>query len=314
MPHTSFLSAAELTEFFEVVEERYKRLLELDPSLNYLGRRPEKLFWRVPLPASVNATFFSAMLQTEEFAIFPLKFAELVRAALLRRNVRTILNAKVLRVGDADVGAVARLRVVSTHGEHDADVVVNCLWEGRAEIDRSADVPQWSGLNMRFKFGLRLPFETTLADVPSVTIVNGPFGDFVQYPGHDSMYFSWYPVSARGPVVGHRVPADWDRFARGDIPPEMANRLWASHKAQMQLLFPNARPTRAELIGGFILGNGQTDIVDPESELHGRSDTSIKQRGCFFSLSTQKFTNAPHVARQLVDMLDASAECNRADD
>ena len=166
---------------------------------------------------------------------------------------------------------------------------------------------------MRFKFGFRLPLEPSLARIPSVTIVNGPFGDHVTYPLHDQAYFSWYPLSARGPVVGHEVPQDWDQWARGDIPRDFEDQLWAAHKAQMQRLFPGVEPSRGQLIGGFILGNGQTDIVDRDSELHNRSDVSIQQHGCYFSLSTQKFTNAPRVARQLLEMLEDSVECNAKD-
>jgi hypothetical protein len=201
---------------------------------------------------------------------------------------------------------LGRFRVTTDAGVHSANIVVNCLWESRAMIDERMGLPIWSGTNMRFKFGYRLPFLPSLSNVPSATIVNGPFGDFVKY-GREQMYFSWYPLSSRGPVNAARPLPEWDDFASAKVSDAMRTSLWDGHSAQMLKMFPGALPPtleRAQLIGGFIVGNGDTDIIDPASELHNRSDTTIMQSGCYFSLSTQKFTFAPHIARQLLKRFD----------
>lgn len=94
VPFMSFLSADELDRFFARVQERYDAMLAADPRLNYLGKRPTRLYQRVPLPLSVNSSFFQAMFRTEEFAIAPIAFAKIVRKALYQRNVRMSLVSK----------------------------------------------------------------------------------------------------------------------------------------------------------------------------------------------------------------------------
>ncbi len=47
----------------------------------------------------------------------------------------------------------------------------------------------WSGENVRFKFGVISKPIPELEWAPSMTVVNGPFGDFVQHLGY--LYFSW---------------------------------------------------------------------------------------------------------------------------
>ncbi len=51
----------------------------------------------------------------------------------------------------------------------------------------------------------------------SMTIVNGPFGDFVNYLGDQKMYFSWYPVGMHGMVVDEKKNAELHDIADGAL-------------------------------------------------------------------------------------------------
>ena len=48
--------------------------------------------------------------------------------------------------------------------------------------------------------------------------------------------------------------------------------------------------------GGYILGNGQTDILDENTKLHERADFPFVIHEGYISVSTQKLTSAPNNA------------------
>ena len=57
--------------------------------------------------------------------------------------------------------------------------------------------------------------------------------------------------------------------------------------------------------GGSIFAMGQTDIDDPDSQLHERLDTGVDGRGAYLSVDTSKFTLGPAMAVQTADRVHA---------
>ena len=182
---------------------------------------------------------------------------------------------------------------------HDVDVVVNCLWKGRRHVDKQMGIDQWSGDNVRLKFGIKSGYVQKLKHMPSMTIVNGAYGDFVNYPKDNRMYFSWYPYSMTGMVVNDTdISKDWEAIASGNVPDELKTHQLNAHVKKFNELFVNLgfEFENPLLVGGFILGNGKTDIQDVNSGLHKRADQPIIHDRGYFSVSTQKFTLAPYNA------------------
>ena len=75
----------------------------------------------------------------------------------------------------------------------------------------------WSSNNVRLKFSIKTEHIEQLAALQSMTIVNGPFGDFVNYLGDQKMYFSWYPVGMHGMVVDEKKNAELHDIADGAL-------------------------------------------------------------------------------------------------
>lgn len=308
VPYDSMLSPKELEAFFGKLQAVYHQMLEDDPTISYLGERPQQLYRPIPLDKNlVNESFFEAAFETQEYAISHTEFKLTIKRALAsKRSIRTLLNTLVLEtrreIGNFSAhGRNATFQIVTNLGVHGGfDKVVNCLWEGRQAIDQQMGVPAWSGNNVRLKFGIKTQHIEKLADMPSMTIVNGPFGDFVNYPRDEKMYFSWYPTSMHGMVVDNKIPAELHNIADGKIPSDLAAYQIESHQRSFGALLLPQEPAFQfkcpELVGGFILGNGNSDIQNPDSLLHTRCDEPIFHEDGYFSISTQKFTSAPYHA------------------
>lgn len=306
VPHTSLISPKDLEAFFSDLQSIYTSMITQDQELNYLGETPRHLFKRIPVPAKYNKSYFAAAFETEEYALDQKHLHNMISASLEQQGVRLLFNATVKRVRRTKASQTGKFRISSTRGTHDVDVVVNCLWEGRAAVDDQMNVPNWSGDNVRLKFGIKSAYIDDLGDAPSVTIVNGPFGDFVNYANQHRMYFSWYSTSMQGMVsLNQTLPTEWLKYMAGAIPADLSKAQIDLHAAQFKMMFCMAqlRLDCSKVVAGTILGNGNKDVDQPDSGLHSRSDTPVKHVDGYYSISTQKYTSAPYNARLLEQML-----------
>jgi len=151
LPHASHVTPEQFEQYGEKLRRMYEQILVNDPELSYLGERPPQvLLGRTEVPKAVNASYINAAYESIEVCVLSDKLGDILREALYEQSVNMVFNRTVLDVKRNPVPApnsanqyLSRLRVVSNVGEHDYDAVVNCLWEGRAEIDRKM------GLNNR---------------------------------------------------------------------------------------------------------------------------------------------------------------------
>ena len=217
VPHTSLVPPDELEAYFEKLQGMYEDVLAQSPHLHYLGERPKRIFRRVPVPARWNRSFFAAAFETEEYAVRHPLLKDMLQDALHSRQIDVLLNTWVSSVQwQEDV-----FQVQTSQGTLHAGYVVNCLWEGKPAIDKAVGVDDSRGTNVRLKFGIETPQITALAKTESVTIVNGPFGDFVNFPSHRRMYFSWYAKSMIGMLVDEDLPLLWKSVVQRNVPQEL---------------------------------------------------------------------------------------------
>lgn len=181
VPYSSLITPAEFEDFAAKLEHIYERLMVDDSELSYLGQKPPNLITRMEtLPSTVNASFFQAGFSSVEYALSPGGIKALLKEALVLQGVKTVFGRTVMDVKRNVNITLGNLRVVTNVSEHDFDVVVNCMWEGRNMIDKKLGLDFPSGGNYRFKFGVKFPYMDEYASLPSVTVVNGPYGDFVR--------------------------------------------------------------------------------------------------------------------------------------
>ena len=98
----SLLTADDLAKHYSAVESEYHRQLAQHPHLDYLGKRPERIYRLLSLEelaSHVRLSCFQAGFQTPELAIDPEQLAILIRQAIhLSPRIQFLPSHRVKRV------------------------------------------------------------------------------------------------------------------------------------------------------------------------------------------------------------------------
>jgi glycine/D-amino acid oxidase-like deaminating enzyme len=177
------------------------------------------------------------------------------------------------------------------------DIVINALWEGRREIDRSVQPDTDEVWSNRYRFALFVRVREP-QNLSSAMIATGPFGDVKNYNGRD-FYLSWYPA---GLAENSDAP---------DVPPPP--RLDAGQKAKLASQVLDSLGTFLPAIGdlrtsietisvegGWVVAPGGGDLGDRASALHRRDRFGVWRRGNYISVDTGKYSTAPWMADRIV--------------
>ena len=262
----------------------------------YFGRDPRRLPERLP-EAEMSPTYrpetVAAVFRTEEISIDPVALAEIVRTGLDEEpDIRCLTEREVLSVEEGPGHVVVRS---TRHGGEDTqgyDYVVNTLWSSRLLIDLQLglDAPQpWS---FRFKYFIR----ARLARDGSLALRHHRARSVRRHRQLSGrlMYLSWYPAGMTTwstDVVPPRLPSSLQgaqaQAVQGGILRGLAEV--APDIAALEFI-------EAQIRGGWIYALGSTDIGDPNSNLHKRSDIGVRGRGRYISVDTGKLTTAPMFA------------------
>lgn len=302
----SLLSFDQLCDFYERLQGAYAERLM---GRSYLGERPERL-WR---PASaeqsrwVDHTQVADLIETAEVALDLGRF---------RGEMAAILEASEgiecqfgMRVESAE-HRPSGFRVEGTHtsGERwrrDADILVNCLWEGRLQLDAEMGLRPPRPWVYRLKYRLLGELPARLSGLPSITFVLGPYGDIATYPGART-YLSWYPACLRAWSDELSPPPAWDQACKGQVPEPTAAEIAGEALAALDKIVPGVGLSCIDQVdAGVIFSWGKThiDVDDPQSELHERHAIGVHADDGYFSIDTGKFTCAPLFASQLLEHL-----------
>ena len=178
---------------------------------------------------------------------------------------------------------------------------MNALWDGRLAIDAGRHLRPSRPWLYRLKYGIRLRPRHS-ASLPSVTIVLGPYGDLVTY-SEGSVYISWYPACMLGLSEALTPPA-WPREPTASLAAAITREsVEAMSNLVMALRLDPEAVSNARVRGGVIVAWGETDICDPESELHQRHAIGITSTGRYHSVDPGKLTMAPRFAMVVTDRI-----------
>ena len=297
---TSFRNAAEMSGYLQAVHTeilqqaagREDSYFGIDLSWPPRERKPAELEDGFD-PRAVTAVF-----DTVEVAVRPKTLAEALRIRIESDpsiEVRTDFLVTAVAGDGGGYRIEGKANEDGTHRRYDH--VVNALWDGRLVIDRKRGLEPGRPWLHRFKYGIQLGPRPRV-QLPSATVVLGPFGDVVSY-GDGSAYLSWYPAGMTA-LSAAVTPPDWPM--RPESP--LRDRLVRESIAGMASIVPGLRSLdaadleQAEAIGGVIVAWGKTDIDDPQSELHQRRDIGIRSEGCYHSIDPGKLTMAPYFAER----------------
>jgi hypothetical protein len=242
---------------------------------------------------------FVTAFTTSELAVDPRPVASaLTDAVATHPRISFRGSTRVVGVEEGDDGKYRIRTAENTLTEGPYDAVVNGLWEGRLAVDRSFGLRPTRSPMYRHKYGNRILIPLQPAEIPSVTMILGPFGDIVNF-GQNGMYLSWYPVGMVESIVALEPPEGWT-----DHTPERrldvfrrSFQEWLNYCPRLgSLVFEDSE---VDPVSGIIFAWGSTDIDDPLSELHERHSIGIETVGQYHSVNTGKYTVAPMLALEV---------------
>jgi glycine/D-amino acid oxidase-like deaminating enzyme len=243
--------------------------------------------------------------ETCEVAINPSRIGQAFRDRIAADpRIETRLGCNVVGVDEA-----RGLRVLARDGGGDVeasfDHVVNALWDGRLALDHTVGIETGRPWMHRLKYGVSFRLPEGAEEPPSATIISGPFGEVVSY-GDGLTYLTWYPECLQA-VSRALTPPDWPTYPGEPLRSRILSgtlSALAEIVPSLRALDPSTLP-EATVKGGVIVAWGETDIYDPESELHKRYEIGITTKGRFHSIDPGKLTMAPLFANECVERIYA---------
>lgn len=303
----SMVPREDLLAFYERLQDAYLDMR--GPGTGYLGRSPRGI-WREARPGAldhqVDPGFADAFVETIEVAVDLGGLRELLRSAVHASDrIETLYDHEVRGVVRTPAGfRVEGERTGGGTWAREAGVVVNCLWDGRLGIDRQLGVgPNGRPWVYRLKYRLLADVPASLATLPSLTFVLGPYGDIV-INRRGRIYVSWYPSCMRGWCDEISIPSEWEAICDGRVDAGSAAMIAGEALEQFGEVVPGLRDCEVDVVdGGVIFSWGESDIDDPASELHARHETGVHPHDGYFSIDTGKLTCAPLFAERLLEAM-----------
>lgn len=305
----SLLDADALARHYEALGQNCDDQMRMQPELDYLGAKPGRL--TTPAPRGHVERFFDGpriadAFLTEERAIDTDDLAIAIREAIDRNDrISFVGNTRIdeiirstaeTRVGGLWTDSGERCEIVAEH-------VVNATWEQRLRLDQMAGLALPEGWLHRLKYRAIVQLPDRLREQPSATMVLGRYGDVV-VRANGSAYLSWYPACLKGWSHALSPPDDWDAPCRGMAEPEMAAAIGAEIVREVSVWYPSMAASRLLTVdAGAIVAYGQSDVDDPGSGLHGRTQVCVSGDQAYLSVDPGKLTTAPLFALQAVDRL-----------
>ncbi len=316
IPNDSLVSNKDIIQYFNKLKSEYSRLLESNKNninLSYCGKQLNMMHEELDVSklTYLNNTFIQGAHITEECAVKCQYIKNIIKNRLVVNKVNLILNTEI-----KSIQLVTDNKYVITtlddkleynlENNLEYDMVVNCLWESRMKIDKCIFTNKHHDINnnIRIKCGIISKPIHSLSNCPSITIVNGPYGDYVNF-NTDYMYFSWYPISMIKMFVNENINEQYDKLCSGEIDGNYKTELISKHETKFNDIFENTFTfIEPKLIAGAIVASGENDIQDTHSKLHIRHDDTIyTNNNGYYSISTGKFTSVPHNTYKLANLL-----------
>jgi glycine/D-amino acid oxidase-like deaminating enzyme len=274
----------------------------------YLGLRPARLVCEIgPRDLRSCVTGAEAAFKTVEAAVDPTGLRKHLVDSLRSTEIVCRFGHDVRSAERTKSGFTVECSTAAGCVRLHADVVVNCLWDGRLAIDDTIGIAVERAWLYRLKYRVvgRLNRHTAAAAgaLPSLTFVVGPYGDVVARSGGE-VCVSWYPACMVARSCDLRPPDDWRPAMDGTLSRAHASPIAARAISEFAMLVPALRDlTIDHADAGVIFSWGDSDIDDPDSELHQRHDIGVHAYDGWFSIDTGKLTTAPLFAQRLVAAL-----------
>lgn len=245
-----------------------------------------------------------AVFETSEIAVDPDGLSEVIAHAVTDLPDITVHTGTSIRsIDPGGQCVVAAVDGESPRVRGPFDHVVNCTWSSRPALDASIGIPPAGPWSFRMKYFVRTTFDAGEVQLPSTTVVLGPFGDIVDL-GDCHYHFSWYPAGRRG-WSRESVPPAWPTVPDADELRSIVDGTFAGLSDIVPAIGALAEKhwQNCAVRGGIIFALGDTDISDPTSYLHQRHAVGPATHGAYHSVDTGKLTLAPLFAVEVADRI-----------
>jgi len=249
----------------------------------------------------VTASFF-----TEEVSVNQVKLKGLLKTKIHELpSIDLFLDHQITEISAKPEGLVVQCkRKDNSTISFTSDIVFNCLWESRIYFDRMMGFDEGAEHSIRLKYGLVVKANDFIRSLDSFTIIHGPYGNFVINPHDDRAFCSWYSSCMKGMMSYGTVPDSWDQACEGYISDTLYKELREDNFKSFRKIIPQLSQFDVlEAKAGLILAEGNKDITERDSSFHTRSEFPIRESAGYYSVSTSKYTSAPHNTMLLEQML-----------
>jgi len=301
----SMLSPQEVEAYFEKLDAYFQDCLS-DGGLNYLGERPKAIFRKVTIPKYINPDVVSAAFLTEEVSIDQIGLKEMLKKKILESpSIDLFLDHCVTEIAREPYDLVVECQQKDgSITSFRSDVVFNCLWESKIKFDQMMGLAGGTAHSIRLKYGLVVKADDFLRRLHSLTMIHGPYGNFVISPHHASAFCSWYPACMKGMMDYGAISDAWERACDGYTSDSLIEELRVDNFEGFRNIIPQLG--QFEIIAvkaGLILSEGNIDITERNSSFHSRTEFPIRKSASYYSVSTGKYTSAPRNTMILEQML-----------
>jgi glycine/D-amino acid oxidase-like deaminating enzyme len=296
----------DVAAYIRVAHEKIVQAANGKPA-QYFGQdisTPPRRWTRAQREAEFDTGVAVDAYETSEVAINPLALAREIGSCVLNHpKIDVQLNCEVQAAEDEGDSIAITIERSGERMRQSFDHAVNALWDGRIALDKSFGVPITRPWLHRLKYGVSIKLPPAATAPQSATFVSGPFGEVVTYPDRQ-IYLTWYPACLRE-VTKSVSPPDWPNRCEGPL----RDQIIAETLSQMSAFIPALRDLDPDALpdaivkGGAIVAVGETDIYDPNSELHNRYQIGTTSTGRYHSIDPGKLTMAPYFAKQFAETL-----------
>jgi len=300
-------NAGDVSEYLRAVHKLVNQAAEGKKDGAYFGKdlkAPLRFWSSAETEREFDARSVLTAASTPEIAINPTALAANVRKSIAdhpridHHRSRVVTGATVERNGISVVSEGEEGRSTDRF-----DCAVNALWDGRFALNEALGFRPNRPWLHRLKYGVSFRLPAELRAPPSVTIVLGPFGEVVPY-ADGTIYLTWYPECLRA-ISTDIAPPDWETYPSEPLRSQIIDGTFRALSEIVTALRPLQPATLPEAVvkGGVIVAWGETDIYDPDSELHRRFEIGVTSEGCFHSIDPGKLTMAPYFAEICADRI-----------
>jgi hypothetical protein len=331
VPTSSQLDMDTIHQHFHDVEGAIREESQISAD-TYLGRKVDRYFEHNSF--EYHKSIFSpentlGSFTTEELSISPAAVANILCQAIKQQpNITFIGGTEVLAAHRLASGNV-EIKLCQDYETSKTvyPCVVNCLWEGKLRIDETAGIHDQGSWILRYKATINISAPRTARNgIPSATGILGRYGDVVNH-NNGAYYISWYPLCKIAETIHGDGRDIQDMVHKGAASHQIKKAIsnyrsiskFVASITHKKFITDNILETAAyipsivsllnstsrhcEVGGGIILARGKTDIDDPESHLHQRSEIGPVAYGSYVTIDTGKYCMAPLFAEETANMI-----------